>query len=160
MKLPKELYFEQLSIEDKYFRAVPGYMKRMCRLYEAIYERYGEEGLALIRDVSTNFGTEIGKNTKKKHALKGLQQVGKYLIKVFDMVSDDWWISEFTDERLVISVSRCPYPFTNDKICEAHTHMEKALISTLDNNLEHSIGKSIPKGDPCCEHILRVKVKT
>lgn len=157
MNIPKELDFERLSIEKKYDRAVTGYMKRICSLYEAIYEKYGEDGLDLIQEVSKKFGTNIALNVKKKHDIKGLAEVGKYLLKVFDMVSDDWEISEFTGKRLVISVSRCPYPFTIDKICQAHTCMEKALVSTLDDNLRHYVGRSIPNGDPCCEHILCVK---
>ncbi|MBU0520191.1 L-2-amino-thiazoline-4-carboxylic acid hydrolase [bacterium] len=157
MSLPKELKFERLTIEEKYYRAVPGYMKRLCSLYEAIYERFGEDGLDLIRGVSRKFGAGIGTNINKRRKLKGIAQVGKYILRVFDMISDDWQVSEFSENRLVITVSRCPYPFKNDEICQAHTCMEKNLIAALDSNLEYHIGQSIPKGDPYCEHILCVK---
>ena len=157
MNLPEELAFDELSFEDKYRRAVGGYMKRLCALYEAVYERFGEEGLDLIRDVSREYGARIGRNVKKKGDLKGVAQVGRYLLKVFDMVSDDWDVREFSKERLVIGVNRCPYPFTQDKICRAHTCMEQALVATLDEDLEYCIGRSIPQGDPFCEHILRKK---
>jgi hypothetical protein len=80
--------------------------------------------------------------------------VGKYLLKVFDMVSDDWEVGEFTPDRLVIKVHRCPYPFSHDEICRAHTCMEQALVATLDDTLEYRIGRSIPQGDAFCEHIL------
>lgn len=154
MNLPKELAFERLSFEEKYHRAVPGYMKRLCDLYEAIFERFGDDGLDLIRDVSRKYGTRIGMNLKKKGDLKGVAQVGKYLLKVFDMVSDDWKVKEFSEEKLIITVSRCPYPFTRDEVCRAHTCMEQALVESLDKNLEYRIGRSIPQGDPLCEHIL------
>jgi hypothetical protein len=154
MRLPGELEFERLTTEEKYHRAVPGYMRRLCSLYEAMYEKFGEDGLDLIREVSTEYGMAIGRNVRKKGDLKGLASVGRYLLKVFDMVSDDWSVSEFSEDRLVISVARCPYPFTVAKVCEAHTCMEKALVGTLDETLEYRIGRSIPKGDPCCEHIL------
>jgi hypothetical protein len=157
MNLPKELEFERLSIEKKYHRAVPGYMRRLRDLYEAIYKRFGEDGLDLIREVSRQYGTGIGNNVRKKHELKGVAQVGRYLLRVFDMISDDWWVAEFSPDRLVIAVSRCPYPFTSDKVCEAHTTMEQSLIAALDKNLEYRIGRSIPKGDAYCEHILCVK---
>ena len=154
MTLPRELEFEELTVEEKYRRAVPGYMRRLCALYEAMYERFGEDGLDLIREVSREYGSSIGRNVKNKGDLKGVAQVGRYLLRVFDMVSDDWSVTEFSEDRLVISVSRCPYPFTVDKICEAHTCMEGALVDTLDESLDYRIGRSIPKGDPCCEHIL------
>lgn len=66
MNLPKELEFDRLTVEEKYYRAVPGYMKHLCSPYEAIYEKFGEDGLALIQDVSRRFGICIGMNVKKK----------------------------------------------------------------------------------------------
>jgi len=156
MTIPEALKFDRLSIEEKYDRAVNGYMKRLCNLYDGLYQKFGEEGLQLIRDISRRYGTNIATNIKKRRDLKGVAQVGKYILKVFDMVSDEWEITEFSDQRLVISVSRCPYGFTIDEICRAHTCMEKALVSTLDENLTHYVGRSIPKGDPCCEHIICV----
>jgi hypothetical protein len=157
MNLPEELAFRRLSPEEKYRRAVPGYMRRIRGLYDALFERLGEEGLDLIREVSREFGRSIGANVRKKGPLEGLAQVGTYLLKVFDMVSDDWQVEEFNDRRLVISVSRCPYGFTRDAICRAHTCMEQALVATLDDRLDYRVGRSIPQGDVCCEHVLSVK---
>ena len=153
--LPEELDFESLSFEEKYRRAVPGYMKRLGEIYEAIYQRFGEEGLDLIREVSTEYGKRIAENVSKKQSLEGVTEVGKYLLKVFDMVNDDWDVAEFSPERLVITVSRCPYPLRSHEVCKAHTCMEKALVSTLDDTLEHCVGKCIPAGDSVCEHIVR-----
>jgi hypothetical protein len=157
MDLPEELRFERLSDDEKYLRAVPGYMKRIRDLYEAIHDRFGEEGLALIRQVSSEYGRRIGENLQKKGGLRGVAGVGRYLLKIFDMVSDDWQVAEFTAKRLVITVDRCPYPFTRDEVCRAHTCMEQSLVATLDSGLEYRIGRSIPQGDPCCEHILSVR---
>lgn len=154
MDLPGELAFKRLTFEEKYHRAVPGYMRRICRVYEALHDRFGEDGLDLIREVSREYGAQIGENVKKKGELKGITGVGKYLLKVFDMVGGDWKIGEFSEDRLVITVSRCPYPFDRDAICRAHTCMEQALVAALDEDLEYRIGRSIPQGDPFCEHIL------
>jgi hypothetical protein len=157
VRLPPELEFERPDAEEKYRRAVPGYMKRICRLYEAIQDRFGDEGLELIREVSREYGERIAANVNKKGGLRGVPEVGRYLLKVFDMVSDDWRVQEFTPERLVIAVDRCPYPFTRDEICRAHTCMEQALVRGLDDSLEYRVGCSIPQGDPVCEHILTVR---
>ena len=157
MDIPDDLAFERLSFEEKYHRAVPGYMRRLCDIYEAVYERFGEDGLDLIREVSKKYGAQIGNNAKKRGDLRGLTQVGKYLLRVFDMVSDDWEVREFTQDRLVIAVHRCPYPFSHDEICRAHTCMEQTLVRTLDEDLDYRIGRSIPQGDPFCEHILSKK---
>lgn len=157
MKLPEELAFDQLSIEDKYQRAVPGFMKRVASIYAALYERFGEEGLELIREVSKGYGTRIGENVNKKGGLTGVADVGKYLLKVFDMIASDWEVSEFSPDKMVIRVEHCPYSFTNDHICRAHTCMEQALVATLDDTLEYRLGCTIPEGDAFCEHILSKK---
>jgi len=153
MELPGELEFERLSNEEKYLRAVPGYMKRLRDLYEAIHDRFGEEGLALIRQVSTAYGRRIAGNLRKRGEIKGVAGVGCYLLKVFDMVSDDWQVAEFTGDRLVITVNSCPYPFTRDEVCRAHTCMEQSLVATLDPELEYRIGRSIPQGDILCSRV-------
>ena len=157
MELPKELAFEPLSVEEKFRKAVPGYIRRIRTLYDAAYERFGEAGLDLIRDVSRAYGAQIGANINKKGGLKGVVGVGGYLLKVFDIVSDDWEVKEFSEDCLVIAVHRCPFPFTNENICRAHTCMEETLVATLDENLKYSIGCSIPRGDAFCEHILSRK---
>lgn len=154
LNLPEELVFDRPVLEERYRRAVTGYMRRLNDVYEAINDRFGDEGLDLIRETSRRYGTRIGENIRKKRELKGVADLGRYLLKVFDMVSDDWEVTEYNGDRLVISVHRCPYPFRSDRICRAHTAMEQALVETLDANLEYRIGRSIPQGDPCCEHIL------
>ncbi len=157
MDLPSELRFDRLTDAEKYHRAVPGYMKRIRDLYEAVHDRFGEDGLDLIRDVSRAYGERIARNLQIRGGLRGLAPVGRYLLRVFDMVGGEWEVTEFTDDRLVIRVERCPYPFRRAAVCQAHTAMEQALVTTLDENLEYRIGCSIPAGDAFCEHILAVK---
>jgi hypothetical protein len=152
--LPPELDFPRPDDAERYRRAVPGYMKRIRDLYEAIQDRFGEAGLELIREVSRSYGERIAANVRRKGELRGVAPVGRYLLKVFDMVSDDWEVSEHSEDRMVIRVHRCPYPFTRPEICAAHTCMEEALVTSLDPDLTYRIGCSLPKGDDSCEHIL------
>jgi len=42
-------------------------------------------------------------------------------------------------------------------MCQAHTTFEQTVVAALGPNLIYRIGKSIPAGDPCCEHIIEVK---
>jgi len=72
MKLPQELEFERPDNDEKYSRAVPEYMKRLRDLYEAIHDRFGAEGLALIRQVSESYGRRIAGNLRKKGETKGV----------------------------------------------------------------------------------------
>jgi hypothetical protein len=157
MDFEQQLHFTPLPPGEKYFKAVPGLMKRIRDLYDAIYEQFGEEGLNLIRDVSTEYGRNLGNHVRKYLSEKGVKGVGTYVVRVFDMVGGDWTISKMNDTEMVIEVCQCPYPFTDDAVCRAHTSMEKALVETLDPGLEYDIGRSIPQGDSVCEHIIRRK---
>ena len=144
MDLPKELAFDELNDEEKYHRAVKGYMRRLCSIYEALYERFGDAGLDLIRDVSREFGTSIGMNVKKKGDVKGVAQVGRYLLKVFDMVSYGWEVKEFSEDRLVITVSRCPYPFTIDEkkiFGEPHHGVKRAEVASRERGCRSQAGR-------------------
>ncbi|MFC2150740.1 hypothetical protein ACFLQV_04480 [Calditrichota bacterium] len=129
-------------------------MKRIRYLYEAIYRKYGEDGLDLIKDVSAAYGLEIAQRVRKDDAPWDIQQVGQYLVKVFNNMRSEGKVSEFTDQRVSIEVPRCPYPFQNVNICRAHTVMEEALVKGLNPNLKYVIEKSIPAGDQCCQHVL------
>jgi hypothetical protein len=154
MELPPELAFDRPDDAERYRRAVPGYMKRIRHLYEAIQDRFGEEGLQLIRDVSREYGERIARNVKRTRELRGVTEVGRYILRVFDMVGGDWEVAEHSEDRLVIRVHRCPYPFRRDAICAAHTCMEQALVTGLDPELRYRVACSIPRGDPWCDHVL------
>jgi len=148
------LGFERLKPEEKYRRIVPGLLKRIRDLYAEIHARFGDEGLQLIRDVSSRYGRRAGENARARGGVSGVEGVGRYLLRVFDMVTADWEVSHFDETKLVIKVSKCPYPFTDPRLCEAHTTMEKALVEALDPSLEYRIGRSTAAGDEYCEHIL------
>lgn len=157
MDLPPELAFDRPGDAEKVRKALPGYMARIRDLYEAIEDRFGEEGLALIRDVSRGYGARIAGNLKKKGGLRGLAEVGRYLLRVFDLVGGEWEVAELSDRRLVIRVRRCPYPFTRDSVCRAHTAMEETLVTTLDPDLTYRVECSIPRGAAHCDHVLELR---
>jgi hypothetical protein len=67
-------------------------------------------------------------------------------------------VVEWNDERVVIRVNTCPYPFEKPEVCEAHTTMERVVVEELGDNLKYYIEKSIPMGDPYCDHVIEKKV--
>jgi hypothetical protein len=66
-------------------------------------------------------------------------------------------VVEYSDDRVVIRIRECPYPWETVKMCEAHTQMEKTLVESLGKNLRYRISNSIPAGDSYCDHIIEVK---
>ena len=154
IKLPVGIHIEEIPIEKRYRSITKALVRRIKHLYDAIYERYGNDGLSLIRDVSTQYGLEIAERAKRQIEQPNVQSVALFLIKVFNNIRGTGEVIEFTEDRVVIRVYECPYPFDKPEVCEAHTLMEKTLVENLGGNLKYSIHKSIPKGDAYCDHVI------
>jgi hypothetical protein len=149
--------FEEVPIEKRYRSVTAGLTRRIKILYETIYEKYGDDGLDLIREVGKKYGTEIAERAKKSVKENDLESVALYIIRVFNTVRGNGEIVEFSDKRVVIRVRACPYPWETPEMCEAHTQMEKSLVESLGKDLCYRVDKSIPKGDPYCDHIIEFR---
>ncbi len=156
IKLPEGITVDEIPIEKRYKSVTAGLIRRIKLLYEAVYERFGAEGLNLIKEVSDGYGAEIAERAKSKVKMNDLKSVALYVIKVFNTLRGNGEVVEFSDKRIVIRVAECPYPWTTPEVCEAHTQMEKTLVESLGKNLRYRIGKSLPKGDAYCDHIIEV----
>ena len=154
IKLHKDVQTEEIPIEAMYRSVLRGLLTRIKVLYEAIYNRYGDDGLDLIREVSEQYGNEIAKRVRGKDEPWNINKVGLFLVKVFNNMRAAGEVTEFGKERVSIMVPQCPYPFKDIKICSAHTSMECALVKGLNPGLEYYIEKSVPKGDSFCLHVL------
>lgn len=157
IKIPPGVDFRQIPIEEKYRSATAGLLQRIHTIYKGIYKKFGQEGLDLIREVSETYGKEIAQRGKKRVKPGDLKSSALFLIRVFEMINCEGEVMEFSDEKVVIKLFRCPYPFEDPKLCEAHTTMEKALIESLDKNLSYHIEESIPSGGRFCEHVVSLK---
>ena len=131
--------------------------RRIKILYEAIYKKFGEEGLDLIKEVGDMYGKEIAERGKKKVKSGDIESVARYVIRIFNTVRGNGKVVEYSDKRIVIRVWKCPYPWETPEMCEAHTQMEKTLVENLGENLCYKIPRSIPRGDPYCDHVIEYK---
>lgn len=157
IELPKDLKIEEVPIEKRYKSVTAGLVRRIKLLYEAIYEKYGDDGLDLIRDVGRKYGEEIAERAKKRVKSSDIESVARYVIRIFNTLRGSGKVVEFSDKRVVIRVWECPYPWEKPQVCEAHTQMEKTLVETLGKNLRYRIAKSIPNGDSYCDHVIEYK---
>ena len=156
IELPDNKKIEEVPIEKRYRSVTAGLTRRIKILYDAIYEKFGKEGLELIRGVGDKYGREIAERAKGKVKSRDLESVALYVIRVFNTIRGNGKVVEFSDRRVVIRVRECPYPWETPEMCEAHTQMEKTLVETLGKNLRYRIEKSIPKGDPYCDHVIEI----
>jgi hypothetical protein len=154
------IYEDGRTLEQIYRSAVSGLYARLRSNYDFIYARFGNDGLKLIADMSREYGRQIAQRAKAKLENNDLASVAGYLLRIFDTVSHGSGLSsvvEHSKERFVIRLSKCPLNFTDPAMCLAHTMMEKALVEELNPDLEYRIGKAIPAGDSCCEHVMELK---
>jgi hypothetical protein len=148
------------SLEQIYRSAVSGLYGRLRSNYDFLYRKFGDDGLKLIAEMSREYGISVANRAKAKLANGDLASVSQYLHRIFDTVArgrDLIITSEEDKDKVVIKVNRCPLDFDNPQMCLAHTTMEKTVVEELNPNLTYRIGKSLPAGDSCCEHIVELK---
>ena len=154
VELPPGVHIEEVPVEKRYRSSTAALMNRIRRLYEELYERFGSEGIDLIRDVSGEFGREIAERGREKVKGGDARSVALYLVRIFNNVRGEGKVVGWEENRVVVRVNRCPYPFRIPEICEAHTTMERVVVETLGKGLRYRIDSSIPRGDPFCDHVI------
>ncbi len=154
IKLPPDITLDLPPLEQRYHSAIRGLMKRINSLYNAIVDRFGEDGLDLIREVSTAQGQKIGRSLLGRGQATDIKSVGWFLGRVCENVRGEGEVTEFTDQRVAIKIYQCPYPFERPEVCLAHTTMEEQLVKTLNPDLDYVIEKCIPGGDDYCLHVV------
>jgi hypothetical protein len=150
----------QRTLEQVYRSAVSGLYARLKSNYDFLYRKFGNDGLLLIEEMSREYGHSVALRAKAKLPNSDLASVAGYLIRIFDTVTRGQNLTstiEENEDRVVIKVDRCPLNFINPEMCRAHTTMEKTVVEELNPCLTYRIGKSIPAGDTCCEHIIEIK---
>ena len=149
------------TLEEAYRSAVSGLYARLKSNYDFIYRKYGDDGLKLIADMSREYGSSLVPRAMKKIKNNDIRSVALYILRIFDTISRHKShlieLSEVSNTRAVIKAGYCPLNFTKPDLCLAHTTMEKTLVEGLNPEFRYRIGKSIPKGDPYCEHIIELK---
>ncbi len=152
---------DERSLEQVYHSAVSGLYARIRNNYDFLYQRYGDEGIRMIAEMSREYGLTVAERAKKRLKENDMAAVAQYLIRIFDTVGrgkEDQVIPiVWEKDRVIITVAECPLHFTNPEMCRAHTTMERTVVETLNPVLTYRIGKSIPAGDAVCEHILGYK---
>jgi len=144
------------SLERRYRSGIAGLYARLRSNYDTIYEKFGDEGINLIAEMSRRYGLEVVARAKKRVEGDDIRSIGGYLIRIFENIGEAAEV-EINDNRMVIKIARCPLNFDKPEMCLAHTMMEKTVVEELSPKLTYRIGKSIPAGDPYCEHIIETK---
>jgi hypothetical protein len=146
--------------EEIHQSAIAGFYARMRSNYDFLYEKFGDDGLNLIAEMSRKYGLKVAEKAKKRVDGNDITSVTRQLMRIFENVGGNKETGDaiqMIENRIVIRASQCPLKLTNYKMCLAHTIMEKTVVETLSPKLAYKIGKSIPAGDAYCEHIIEIK---
>jgi hypothetical protein len=153
---------DERTLEQVYRSAVSGLYARLRSNYDFLYRRFGDDGIALIAEMSREYGLSVAARARERLSNADLDAVAGYLKRIFDTVGRGK--NEGVIERgatggpgVIIRVAECPLHFERTEMCRAHTTMERTLVEELNPALTYRIGKSIPAGDVFCEHILELK---
>ena len=152
---------DERSLEQVYRSAVSGLYARIRNNYDFIYRKFGDDGLKLICEMSREYGLTVAARARFRLKNNDLASVAGYLMRIFNTVGrgKEEMVEPFevSDSRVVIRILECPLHFELPAMCLAHTTMEKTVVEELNPTLTYRIGKSIPAGEGCCEHIIEFK---
>ncbi len=157
IEYPKGIVVEEQPFEIAGRRTIRSLLTRIIGLYEGMYERFGDESLKMIREVSTEYGNNIAKRARQDGPPWDIKEVGVFLLRIFNNVPSSGDVPRFDDHRIEIRVDMCPYPMRSVEICRAHTCMEEAVVKGLNPALDYVIEESIPAGDKFCMHVIQVR---
>ncbi|MHC1585062.1 MAG: hypothetical protein ACXQS7_02195, partial [Candidatus Syntropharchaeia archaeon] len=106
----EEVKIPEIPLERKFRSVTAGLFSRIKTIYDGIYERFGEEGLDLIREMSRNYGLEIAKRARNRVKGKDAKSVGSYFLWMWMMLVEKpedigLEVVEFSDDRVAIKVT-------------------------------------------------------
>ncbi len=127
-------------------------------LIKAIYKKFGEEALPIIKEVCGMQGKSLGLKIRKKIPNTNLSTVATAFSKTFDQNSVK--IISISDDKFQIQGRKCPFGLENTSraLCEAVMAIDHEYFRTATNDkIELKILKTVAGGDPYCDTVYKKK---
>ncbi len=127
-------------------------------LIKAMYNRFGEEVLPIIKDICRKQGKSLGLKSKKKLPNCNLSTVAKAFAKSFDQ--NYVKIISISDNKFQIHGTKCPFSLENTsrELCEAVMAIDHEYFrEAVNDKIELKILKTVAEGDPYCDTIYEIK---
>ncbi|MFW9987961.1 MAG: L-2-amino-thiazoline-4-carboxylic acid hydrolase [Candidatus Odinarchaeota archaeon] len=127
-------------------------------LIKAIYKKFGEEALPIIKEVCGVQGKSLGLKIRKKIPNRNLSTVAKAFSKTFDQNSVK--IISISDDKFQIQGTKCPFGLENTSraLCEAVMAIDHEYFRTAANDkIELKILKTVAAGDSYCDTVYEIK---
>jgi len=127
-------------------------------LIKAVYKKYGEEVLSIIKNVCRKQGKSLGHKVKRKLPNNNLTTVAKAFSKNFDQ--NFVKIISISDQKFQIHGTKCPFRLENTsrELCEAVMAIDHEYFrEAVSDNIQLKILKTVAAGDPYCDIIYEIK---
>ncbi|MBZ0266313.1 hypothetical protein K8I28_16770, partial [bacterium] len=108
IQYPEGVNVAEQPLEESSRRTIRSLLTRILQLYEAIYAKYGDDGLELIESVSREYGSAIGKRARGEKPPLKTEAIGTLFIKIFNNIYADGDIESFGPDKVSLLVHRCP----------------------------------------------------
>jgi len=131
------------------------------KLCVALYEKAGEEGLEVIREIYSEYGYKVGLGLKEKWNPRDFFEASKQFEKMTNEADLPSKV-EVKGNEAHWTAYRCPFNLKNTyrKVCEAAMAMDReifrALLGLEKGRVEIEIRKTVAAGDEFCFGIVRV----
>jgi predicted hydrocarbon binding protein len=131
------------------------------KLAVALYEKFGDEVLPVLRKIYFDFGYEIGLGLKEKWQPKNHAEAARAFI---EMTNANGYPSSVVIEDGVARFEghACPFELQNTyrPVCEALMAMDDGIFAALldleESPLEGRIEQCLAAGDECCRGWFRI----
>ena len=132
----------------------------MGGLGKAFYQKYGNEAIPIIAEVSSKGGVEYGKLMQQMAPTKDMKAFGEMLKTMGSMMGMEMELIELSDNKLHFKGPKCMLGIegTSKELCEAMMASDEHMMSTfLGQEVDLNIIKSVAAGDKECEVMFSIK---
>lgn len=126
-------------------------------LIKAIYERFGQEALPIIKDICARQGFSLGLKIKDKLPDNKLSTVAAAFTKSFDQNLVK--VISVSDESFHIRGTKCPFGLENTsrELCEAVMSIDREYFrAAVSEKIDLKINKTVAAGDDYCDTSYKI----
>jgi predicted hydrocarbon binding protein len=125
-------------------------------LCKAFYEKYGNEAIPIIKNMSEHSGAKSGEMMQSMLKSRDMKSIAE-LFKMWEMMGMKLEVLEVSDDTLRFKTPTCMLGIenTSKELCEAMMNSDKAMMGALlGKEVKIEIPKSLAVGDDYCEVVF------
>ena len=146
--------------EEKVAYALDLYTLLYSTAVRVLKEKFGNKAIFSLKEELFERGKELAKQEIERLGIKemnarGYHRIVEEALKAFNIKYE---VVELSDERYILRIYDCPHGIrfkrlnAPPEVCDALLELDRAIVQTLNPNLEFKLTKHILRGDEFCEY--------